>query len=80
MPSKIQRILVAEDDNFQRMALFDLLDMCKYEPVTAENGVKAMELLNDRTQHFDLVLLDLNMPEMDGFEVLRRVKADDNLS
>lgn len=67
---KVYTVLVAEDENFQRLALLDILSMCDYETVEAENGKIAMEKLNDRNNDFNLVLLDLNMPEMNGFEVL----------
>ena len=46
-----------------------------YAVATAENGRQALERL--RVDAFDLVLLDIMMPEMDGYEVLQRLKADD---
>jgi class 3 adenylate cyclase len=48
-----------------------------YRVATAENGTQAFRSLLERK--FDLLLLDIAMPEMDGFEVLRRLKADDRL-
>ena len=44
--------------------------MCDYETVEVENGKIAMEKLYDESYDFHLVLLDLSMPEMNGFEVL----------
>ena len=67
---KVYTVLVAEDENFQRLALLDILSMCDYETVEVENGKIAMEKLYDESYDFHLVLLDLNMPEMNGFEVL----------
>ena len=67
---KVYTVLVAEDENFQRLALLDILSMCDYETVEVENGKIAMEKLYDESYDFNLVLLDLNMPEMNGFEVL----------
>ena len=63
-------VLVAEDESFQRLALLDILTLCEYEAIAVENGKLALEALRDETNSFDLVLLDINMPEMDGFEVL----------
>ena len=54
--------------------------MCDYETVEAENGKIAMEKLNDQNYDFNLILLDLNMPEMNGFEVLTHMQEDARLS
>ena len=80
MSEKTYTVLVAEDDNFQRLALLDLLTMCDYEAIPVENGRQAMEQLNNELNDFDLVLLDLYMPEMDGFEVLSKMHNDERLS
>jgi len=48
-----------------------------YTVSTAENGRQALEMMHESA--FDLVLLDIMMPEMDGFEVLKRLKSDDRL-
>ena len=73
------KILVAEDELFQRLALFDLLEMCGYDVVAAEDGTKAMAELRNQENDFDLILLDLYMPEMDGFEVLNLIMGDPRL-
>jgi NIMA (never in mitosis gene a)-related kinase len=78
--SGVKTVLVAEDENFQRLALLDILSMCEYETVAVENGRFAMEQLNNENNHFDLVLLDLYMPEMDGFDVLSHMKENPRLS
>lgn len=70
---------MAEDNSFQRLALMDILSMCEYETIAVENGRIAMEQLNNKNNHFDLVLLDIYMPEMDGFEVLTLMKEDPRL-
>ena len=54
----------------------DILSMCDYDTVPVENGLIAMEQLKNEHNDFDLVLLDLYMPEMDGFEVLSLMKED----
>ena len=53
--------------------------MCEYEAVAVENGKKALEELKDETNDFDLVLLDLYMPVMDGFELLSIMQEDERL-
>jgi len=80
MTDKTFTILVAEDDNFQRMALLDILTLCDYNAIPVENGIQALEQLKNENNEFDLVLLDLYMPEMDGFEVLARMQEDERLS
>ena len=77
--SKPYHILVCEDENFQRMALLDMLSICDYETEAVENGKQAMEQLNNEINNFDLVLLDLFMPEMNGFEVLTLMQEDPRL-
>lgn len=63
-------MLVAEDELFQRLALLDFMELCNYESVAASNGKKALEELKNPDNDFDLLLLDLQMPEMNGMELL----------
>ena len=53
---------------------------CKFNTVEAEDGKIALEKLRDPNLEFDLVLLDLMMPEMNGYEVLAEMKDDPKLS
>jgi diguanylate cyclase (GGDEF)-like protein len=69
-----QRILVAEDDTNIRHVLKIQLEGADYEVVTAEDGIKALEEVSWHSP--DLILLDIMMPKMDGYEVCRRLKAD----
>ena len=70
-------VLVVEDEPVGRRQLEAMLRQGGYAVATAENGRRALELM--RARPFDVVLLDLLMPEMDGWEVLERMKADDAL-
>ena len=67
-------VLVVDDGEANRALLARRLRRQGYTVLLAENGRQALEKVH--TRKFDLVLLDILMPEMDGFEVLRRLKAD----
>ena len=69
-------ILIADDDKHTRMLLRAVLESENYTVSTAENGEQALELL-DR-EHIDLVILDVMMPEMDGYEFTRIVRQTDS--
>ncbi len=71
------RLLVADDNKVNRLLLARSLQMQGHHATLAENGRVALELL--RSQPFDLLLLDIEMPEMNGFEVLEHLKADAQL-
>ena len=63
------KILVAEDNVINQILAEHLLTQAGFEVVIAENGKKAVELVE--ALEFDLILMDLQMPEMDGFEATR---------
>ncbi len=73
MTSQAGTILVVDDDMLNRTLLSTNLQEDGYVVETAENGRQALEMLTARP--FDVVLLDLLMPEMDGYEVLGQMKA-----
>ena len=70
------RILIADDDYNSRRLMETILSQNGYETVSAENGTKALEELC--TSHIDMIILDLMMPEVDGFEVARRIRKMNN--
>lgn len=70
------KILIAEDDIHIRQGLSDLLSQEGYEIETAENGKIALELFLKEKPQF--VILDIMMPEMDGYTVCREIRALDN--
>jgi two-component system cell cycle response regulator len=67
-------VLVVDDNRLNRMKLAHSLEGQGHTTALAEDGRQALEMIQNGT--FDLVLLDIIMPEMDGFEVLTRLKAD----
>ena len=72
----MKRILVVEDVEFNRDLIVQLLED-EYEILTAANGAEGIELaLRERP---DLILMDLSLPVMDGWEATRRIKAHEAL-
>ena len=74
-----KRKILAVDDEPINLAIIGEVLAHDYEVAFASDGKEALELLSDREADYSLVLLDLMMPVMDGFEVIRRMKADDRL-
>ena len=68
------RVLIVDDEQDVREALAEILTANGYDAIAAANGEQALALL-ERDDSIDLVLLDLSMPEPDGFDILRRLKA-----
>ena len=64
-----QKILIVDDSEMNRAFLVDILEE-QYDVIEADNGVEAISLLSKQRSDFSLLLLDIMMPEMDGFEVL----------
>ena len=72
------RVLVVDDTRLNRTILARALETQGHEVVEAENGRVAMDLLQaEGASGIDVILLDLEMPEMDGYETLRRIKASE---
>jgi adenylate cyclase len=71
------RILIVDDEPFNRDVLAEELELLDHTAVAAIHGKDALARL--AAEPFDLILLDIMMPEMDGFEVLRRLKDDPRL-
>jgi class 3 adenylate cyclase len=68
------RLLVVDDNKVNRLLLGRNLELAGYRVAAAENGRVALTML--RNEAFDLLLLDIEMPEMDGFQVLEQVRGD----
>ncbi len=73
----LKKILIADDEPF----ILELLEVCfedmPYEIFLAQDGVEALEIIY--AKHPDLIILDVMMPGMDGFEICRKIKADSEL-
>jgi CheY-like chemotaxis protein len=74
---KSNSLLVVDDNSMNRIMLSRYLAKLGYSATLVENGHQALEKL--QSEPFDLVLLDVEMPEMDGYQVLERLKANPRL-
>jgi CheY-like chemotaxis protein len=70
-------ILVVDDNRLNRMKLAHSLQQEGHSSAAAENGRQALDMI--RAEPFDVVLLDIVMPEMDGYQVLEQMKRDSRL-
>lgn len=75
----MRKLLIAEDNETNRSMLHKILEK-EYEIIDASNGKEALEILHKRHKVISAVLLDIRMPEMDGFEVLDRMRSNAVLS
>ncbi len=66
------KILIVDDEEIMRCSLSDWLKEDGYDAVAVENGYKALALL--KSERFDLAVVDLKMPQIDGIEVLKKIK------
>lgn len=71
---KKKKILVVDDEQDVRETLESVLAKLEYEPIVAASGKEALDLM--KKNKIDIILSDLYMPEMDGIELLKRVKTE----
>ena len=69
-----RRILLVEDTEDNREIVRDLMDSVGYELLEAHDGPAGLKMAQEHKP--DLILMDIQLPVMDGFEVTRRIKAD----
>jgi len=74
-PLKGKKVLVAEDDMRTMFAMTKLLAAHGIHPLKAENGEKALHVLNEEPD-VDLILMDVMMPVMDGYETMKRIRSE----
>ena len=75
---KQQRILVVEDENINALVVTSMLKKLGHLPTLVNNGQQALEILHKQT--FDCVLMDIQMPQMDGIETAREIRKNSGLN
>ncbi len=70
----MREILIVEDNPMNMELILDLLELYGHNVTKAEDGIRALERLAEKK--FDIILLDMQLPKMDGLEVLDRIKKN----
>jgi DNA-binding response OmpR family regulator len=75
LPARARRILVVDDEPAARVLAFRVFSEAGFEVTTAQSGFECLKHFRKRPHWFDLILLDLSMPFMDGEETFKRLRA-----
>ncbi|MBA1293135.1 response regulator [Pseudomonas lurida] len=75
MPLPPSTILVVEDDNIVRMLIVDVLEELEYVVIEAADAAAALKVVSDKGQVIDLMMSDVGLPDMDGKELAKEVRA-----
>ncbi len=73
-----KKILIVDDSKPIRAILRYTLKQEGYDPTLAENGRRGLDTLFDDNNEFDLIILDVMMPQLNGYEVLERIRTSNN--
>jgi len=72
----IKRILVVEDDDIGQFLIKKMIDDLGHQALIASNGLEALSMLEK--EEFDIILMDIEMPFINGFETTKRIRASEN--
>lgn len=67
-------ILIADDDSLNYLFYKEILNEEIYDTIYVENGIDAIKTLQENTGKIDLILMDMKMPDMDGFTATREIR------
>ena len=73
----MKKILIVEDNELNMKLFYDILQFQKYEPIKAMDGLEGYEKI--KNNKFDLVVLDIQLPKMTGFQILEKLKEENIL-
>jgi CheY-like chemotaxis protein len=76
--SRVSRVLVAEDNRLNFELVLDVLEGSGHDVTWAQDGEEALKLA--RAGEFDIMLVDLHMPRLDGLDVVRLLRSDDRFA
>ncbi len=76
-PAPLKKILIVDDDNDTLFTIGEIITGIGYEALFANNGIECLSALSRNIP--DLVLLDIMMPQMDGFETIKKIRGDEQL-
>ena len=78
MPAKIGTILIVDDESANLDIIDKILQQSNHKTFTAESGAEALKVLEKESAKIDLILLDLIMPEVNGMDLLKKLKHNNN--
>ena len=70
----MKKILVVEDNELNRKLFYDILTYNNYDVICAVDGIEAYTKIKDSS--FDLIILDIQLPKLDGFSLLKKIKEE----
>lgn len=70
----MKRILIVEDNELNMKLFYDILKYQNYEPIKAMDGLSGYEKI--KKEKFDLIILDIQLPKMTGFQILEKLKQE----